>query len=107
VPAGARCDHITSASKLCSTASTTLCSGWLTCLVLAGIEELRAAAPDGIGEPEWATLLVTAFLRKRLGAERALWSEMDVKATHYLSPRWRPINGASLGAGTIAAMKLL
>ena len=60
-----------------------------------------------MGEPEWATLLVTAFLRKRLGAERALWSEMDAKATHYLSPRWRPTSCASLGASTIAAMKLL
>ena len=50
---------------------------------------------------------MTAFLRKRLGAKRALWAEMDAKATHYLSPRWRPASGASLGASTIAAMKLL
>ena len=74
---------------------------------MAGIEKLKAATPEGVGEAEWATLLVTAFLRKRLGAERPLWSEMEAKATCYLSPRWRPANGASLGASTIAAMKLL
>lgn len=63
--------------------------------------------PDGVQEAEWATLLVTAFLRKRLGAERALWSAMEAKAVAWLAPRWSPAGGASLGASTIAAMKLL
>ena len=73
----------------------------------AGVGRLRAAKPEGIGEAEWATLLVTAFLRKRLGGERALWFAMEAKAVAWLTPRWAPVGGASLGAATIAAMKLL
>ena len=62
---------------------------------------------EGVGEAEWATLLVTAFLRKRLAGERALWSAMETKAVAWLTPRWAPASCASLGAATIAAMKLL
>jgi hypothetical protein len=72
-----------------------------------GAEELKTSAPEGVGEAEWATLLVTAFLRKRVGGERALWSAMEAKAVAWLTPRWAPAGGASLGAATIAAMKLL
>lgn len=75
--------------------------------VTAGPEALRAARPEGVPDAEWATLLVTAFLRKRLGSEKGVWSAWESKAVTWLVSRWKPTNGCSLGASTIAAMKLL
>ena len=79
-------------------------------LMLASVaraDALRSAQPDGVGDAEWATLLVTAFLRKRLGSEKGVWAAMESKAVTWLGSRWKPAEGSSLGAATIAAMKLL
>lgn len=73
----------------------------------AAADALRSAQPDGVGDAEWATLLVTAFLRKRLGSEKGVWAAMESKAVTWLGSRWKPAEGSSLGAATIAAMKLL
>lgn len=52
------------------------------------LAKLPSSRPAGLADPQWATVLALAFLRKHCGAVRGLWEGMEAKALAWLQAGW-------------------
>lgn len=52
------------------------------------LAKLPSSRPTALSDPQWATVLALAFLRKHCSAVKGLWEGMESKALAWLQASW-------------------
>ena len=77
---------------------------WSACILL--VQVATAKPHEQLSDDMWMTVLVLAYLKKHLAAERGCWEGMEVKACAWLQERW-PHAAGTVGGAVLNAMRQL